>query len=151
MINNHIAADFVVRDEIGRPILAGARSLGENTINVAECVSLRDALWMTRSWGFRKIQIEGESKLMIDSIFGWCSIPWRLRLIIQDIKILASWFENISWSHIFRETNFLADAIREVGFSYCNLHVWDKSIPSVAHRALLFDCMQTECTRSYFL
>ncbi|CAN6725829.1 unnamed protein product [Malus baccata var. baccata] len=66
VINNHVATGFVVRDENGRPILAGARNLGENSNNVAECVALRDALWMARCRGFKRIQNEGDLKLVID-------------------------------------------------------------------------------------
>lgn len=66
VINSHVAAGFVVRDENGRPILAGARNLGESSNNVAECVALGDALWMARCRGFTRIQIEGDLKLVID-------------------------------------------------------------------------------------
>lgn len=59
-------AGFVVRDENGRPILARARNLGENSNNVAKCVAMGDALWMARCKGFKRIQIEGDLKLVID-------------------------------------------------------------------------------------
>ncbi|KAM1634923.1 hypothetical protein COP2_013221 [Malus domestica] len=57
-------------------------------------------------------------------------------------RTLNSWqaLEDISWSHIFREVNFL-ETITDAGFRFQNLHVWDRSIPSGAYRALLFYCM----------
>lgn len=49
--NHHAAAGLVVRVENDTRILVGARSLGENTVNVAECVGLGDVHWMARSPG----------------------------------------------------------------------------------------------------
>lgn len=38
------AADFVLRYDCGVPVVAGATRLGSTSINVAECLALRDAL-----------------------------------------------------------------------------------------------------------
>ena len=66
--NSAVAARFIIRNEYGEPMVVGARSLGETTINVAECLALRDALWIARSRGFWKILVEGDSKLVIDAV-----------------------------------------------------------------------------------
>ncbi|RXH69097.1 hypothetical protein DVH24_031430 [Malus domestica] len=69
---------FIIRNEDGNPIVVGARCLGEHSISVVETLALRDALWMTRSRGFEKFCVQGDSKLVIDSILGSCKVPWRL-------------------------------------------------------------------------
>lgn len=66
--NNGAAGGFVIRNDCGDPVLAGARNLGEVSINVAECLALRDALWMARCRGLQKIVVEGDSKLIIEAV-----------------------------------------------------------------------------------
>ncbi|KAB2615138.1 hypothetical protein D8674_021726 [Pyrus ussuriensis x Pyrus communis] len=62
------AAGFILRNDRGEPVMAGARSLREVTINVVECIALRDALWMVRSRGLKKIMVDGDSKLVVDAV-----------------------------------------------------------------------------------
>ncbi|XP_070681844.1 uncharacterized protein [Malus domestica] len=91
--NSAAAAGFIIRNEHGEPVIAGARSLGETSINVAECLALRDALWIARSKGFWKVLVEGDSKLVIDAVQGTSGVPWRVTNIFEDIKIIARSFE----------------------------------------------------------
>lgn len=88
-MNSKAAASFIIRNETGDPIVAGARSFGESSICVAECLALRDALWLARS--FKKICMEGDSKLVIDAITRSCIVPWRLMYVIDDIKDIAKY------------------------------------------------------------
>lgn len=108
-------------------MIAGARC--ETTINVAECLALRDALWIARSKGFWKILVKGDSKLVIDAVQGTSSVPWRVMNIIEDIKNIARSLEYISWAHVFREANFVVDAITSrilinfIIILFCHYHV----------------------------
>ncbi|RXI01503.1 hypothetical protein DVH24_014852 [Malus domestica] len=88
------------RDWRGDPIVAGARSLGESSICVAECLPLRDALWLARR-SFKKIYVEGDSKLVIDASTGSCIVSWRLMSDIDDIKDLQNTFEYIFWTRVY--------------------------------------------------
>lgn len=110
MVNSKAAASFIIRNETGDPIVAGARSLGESSICVAECLALRDAFWLARR-SFKKVCVEGDSKLVIDAITGSCIVPWRL---IDDIKDIAKYFEYIFWTRVKR-TEF---------FVRCNYQGW---------------------------
>ncbi|RXI04559.1 hypothetical protein DVH24_038833, partial [Malus domestica] len=78
------------------------------------------------------------SKLVINTVQGLCGVPWRLRPIIEDIRWLTSSFSLVKWTHIFRETNFVADVI----VSDLSLHtmlIWDTCIHDVAYSAFIFD------------
>lgn len=57
----------------------------------------------------------------------------------------------ICWNHVYREANFLANAITRVGFSVSNFHMWDKTLPVEARQAFLFDCTQTGCSKGFSL
>lgn len=59
---------LIIRNENGKPILAGARRIGHNTKSVAGCLALHDGLWMAKIRNFKRINVQGVSKLVIDSI-----------------------------------------------------------------------------------
>ncbi|XP_050130708.1 uncharacterized protein LOC126607231 [Malus sylvestris] len=83
------AAGFMIRNEKGEPIIVGARFIGQNTISIAECLALRDSLWMARSKGLSRIVVDGDLKLVIEAIHGAYNPPWRLKSILEEIRWLA--------------------------------------------------------------
>lgn len=108
--DNMTATSFVIWDWNGNVRLAGAKNLGHVSINVAECLALRDGLAHAINNGWRKVLIEGDSKFVIDCINNKVSVPWSIRLLVQDIRLLSSYCEEISFHHVFREANFTADS-----------------------------------------
>nr|XP_028952153.1 uncharacterized protein LOC103439107 [Malus domestica] len=86
-VSNSLAAGgFIIRNWSGKPILAGAMSLGSSTINVAEAMALCEALIWARRRNLTHVCAEGDSKLIIDVVRGACETPWNLRSIIEDIR-----------------------------------------------------------------
>ncbi|KAL6135940.1 hypothetical protein ACLB2K_068165 [Fragaria x ananassa] len=69
--NKNAAAGFVVRDHEGNPILAGSRCVGNSIVPIAECSALRDGLFHALCNDIRRVQVEGDSKLIIDLINNW--------------------------------------------------------------------------------
>ncbi|KAL6293667.1 hypothetical protein ACE6H2_001809 [Prunus campanulata] len=63
---NLAATGFVIRDWNGNVRLAGAKNSGQVSITVAECLALRDGLAHAIHNGWRKVLVEGDSKLIID-------------------------------------------------------------------------------------
>lgn len=146
MVGSSAAAGFVIRNHRGQPCLAGSRNLGHNTITVAEALAARDAFSVARSQGLKKVKIEGDSKIVIEAITGKCSIPWRIRAIVEAIKWLTSSFGSITWKHILRETNFVVDVITSCGYGLDNFHVWIGYSPPPTTSALLFDYRALRCS-----
>lgn len=105
---------------------------------VAEALALRETLSQALDGGFDHILVEGDSKILIDSLQGRCSIPWRILFVIEDIRWLASRFAHISFKHVLREANFVADAVAATGHS-CGFSMWTNSLPLSAANALGFD------------
>ncbi|XP_050156329.1 uncharacterized protein LOC126630282 [Malus sylvestris] len=85
VVNQGATVGFVIRNEKGEPIVAGARFIGQNTISTTECLALRDGLWMAKAKGLAHIMVEGDSKLVIESICRAYCPPWRLKVILEDI------------------------------------------------------------------
>ncbi|RXH87691.1 hypothetical protein DVH24_034591 [Malus domestica] len=97
---------------------------------------IRDALWI-RSRGFKKICVEGVSKLVIDSILGSC-----------NIKGLAASFDSVFWAQVYKEAHFVANAITSTGLQFNNLHVSDRTLPNVIYKAYFFDWIRNDCDRA---
>ena len=148
--NCSAACGFVIRDGDGRPIVAEASNAGKTTVPVAEATALRNGLVAAKQKGLRRLQVEGDSKLVIDAVNGVSAPPWRLKKIIEDIRMLAQDLEAIHFKHIFREANFVADAIADLGHN-CSAVTWHDGVPKEASRALLFDIVNTGCPRGFSL
>ncbi|KAL6128126.1 hypothetical protein ACLB2K_071482 [Fragaria x ananassa] len=78
-----VAGGFVFQDSEGKVLLATAKSFGNATIPTVEATALRDSLVKAKGQGCSNIQVEGDSKLVIDAINGRISTPWRLLKIIK--------------------------------------------------------------------
>jgi len=85
------------------------------TNNQAEYMGLIAGLRMAAAYGFKEIQIEGDSKLVIEQLFGsWeCKHP-RIKSHYKTAKELLKFFDFVNGRWIPREQNKEADA-------YCNL------------------------------
>ena len=79
------AGGFVIRDEFGRPLAAAARFAGKSSVPTAEARALRDSLKFALEKGYSKIEVEGDSKIVIGAITGSMKIPWRLTSLVKDI------------------------------------------------------------------
>ncbi|KAL6275751.1 hypothetical protein ACE6H2_019352 [Prunus campanulata] len=54
----------------------GAKKVGEVSTTVAEFFALRDGLAYAVFKGWSYIRVEGDSKLVTDSVNSLCSVPW---------------------------------------------------------------------------
>ncbi|KAM1158695.1 hypothetical protein ACFX19_032522 [Malus domestica] len=149
--NNRADAAFVLRNSNSQVIGMGALNLDGATISVAEAMGLREGLQCARHKGFSKVMVEGDSKLIIEVVQGHWGDPWRVSSIINDIPVLAWSFSHIDWKHIFKEANFVTDALAHLGLSLSNPHFWDFCLPDVALPAFNFDCIGNGCTRGFML
>ena len=109
------AAGFVVRNHLGNPVLAMSNNLGSLEILQAEGCALRDGLNSINPILHDSITVEGDSKILIDAINGKFTTPWRIKTIVADIQLLKLKFRNITFRHIWREANFVADKLANLG------------------------------------
>ena len=95
------------------------------------------------------IVVEGDSSLVIGAILGKMRTPWKLLSLISDIRDLASGFESITFKHIYREANFVADDIAKLGHD-CNRSLsWTNRVANESRNALLFDIVCNSCLRGF--
>ena len=92
--------------------------LGLGTNNYAELCALKLLLRLTRKNNLDKIQVFGDSQLVIN----WASGKYRLlntelAMILQDVHCLADSLDYVYFKHIYRERNYKADALAKEGGS----------------------------------
>lgn len=93
---------------------------------VAKALALRDALWIAEESGYKNVYVEGDSKLVMYAIKGSCSILWRLKNIIKDIKWSTTSFDSICWNHVLTEANFWPNVVASIGFCFSNFQIWER-------------------------
>ena len=63
--------------------------IGNSTIIVAECMALRDGILAVKNNGFLNLEIESDSKIVVDSYNRKINIPVSIMLLMEDIWKLA--------------------------------------------------------------
>ncbi|CAL8105812.1 unnamed protein product [Prunus armeniaca] len=149
--NGSAASGFVLCDSDGHVLLAGAKNIGENTISVMECITLRDGLAYVAHRGWRKILAEGDSKLIINCVNKKVVALWSINLLIKDIALLSSFFESCSFNHVFREANFTADAVTSLGHGITPSKLWEAGLPLNCSTPFFFDLLGPACPLGFCL
>lgn len=112
--SNHAAATgFVIRNFHGHPIFASSHNIGYSDVLTFKALALRQGLQQALNQGFLHIQVEGDSKIVIDSILQHIPTPWRIQFLVGDITALPKCCTNIYFSHIHCQANFLVDALAQ--------------------------------------
>ena len=100
--------------------------LGTRTNNFAELCALKLLLTLARRNQLAKIQIFGDSQLVIN----WANGKFRLMnlelsMILHEINRLTYIFQQVDLKHIYRERNTHADVFTKAGASivegYCSI------------------------------
>lgn len=86
VVNNQSASiSFIIRDEEECPVFADTRKVMAYHVPITKAVALQEGLCAAIRQNFLKVQVEGDSKIIIDCVFNKCFVPWQLKLIIKDI------------------------------------------------------------------
>ena len=100
----------VITEANGNLVSSYARGLGNGTNNKAEFCGLYQGLRIARTKGIAKLLVFGDSRLLIQAITNK-KRPSHLQLaqILQRIRLLCKNFQSISFFHILRNLNSMAD------------------------------------------
>lgn len=106
------AAGFVIMDKTEQVLHEGGMYLGVTTNNVAEYQGVRLGLEKALSMGMRTVDFRIDSLLVVNQMNGVYVIKNReLWPIYERIKELISQFDKVSFRHVKREFNQLADGM----------------------------------------
>ncbi|XP_058084048.1 uncharacterized protein LOC131231762 [Magnolia sinica] len=104
----------LARDDNGKFLFAFASGYGWGSNNRVELRAAYDGLLLSLNKGFRQIQLESDSKLVIDLLSGRSSPSWQGRPWVARIKNLMN-RGNLSLSFIHREGNSPANGLAHWG------------------------------------
>jgi ribonuclease HI len=106
------AGGFVILDMQDNSLMESGKYLGITTNNQAEYHSLKGGLEAALAMGVRKVHVHMDSLLVINQMKGIYKVKNRdLWPIHQAIKDLLPSFEQVTFTHVPREFNKLADGM----------------------------------------
>ena len=133
-VQNISALGWVIRDSNGIIKMAACNHIGNSSIIVVECMALRDGMLAAKKKCFLNLDIEGDSKIVIDCYNKNINIPSSILLLMEDIWNLSQGL-NIFVCHVYREANRTADSNRTAdclakkGLSRLDSSVWWSNFP----------------------
>jgi ribonuclease HI len=106
------ASGFVIINEVGEVVTEGGAYLGITTNNVAEYQAVYLGLERAQEMGVRVVDFRMDSLLVANQMNGIYKIKHPdLSIIHHRIKELATKFDKVTFSHVRREYNKLADGV----------------------------------------
>lgn len=97
---------------------ARSYNLGHNSVLIAEVTTLRNGILLAKEKGFHIISIEGDNLTVITILHGHYLCPWKMHMIIDDIRSILQDFTCNSIHHIYREGKQAADYVASMGHGF---------------------------------
>ncbi|CAI0429574.1 unnamed protein product [Linum tenue] len=110
------AAGGVIRDSEGRFLVAYSTNLGGGSITNAELAGIAQGLQLAWERGYRKVAVQTDSSTAISLIHSAETAHPHYTLVAYIRRLMEREWE-VSLSHVFRESNFVADHLASVGHS----------------------------------
>ncbi|RYR72069.1 hypothetical protein Ahy_A02g006258 [Arachis hypogaea] len=140
---SNAACGGVFRDSAGRYLIGFAGNLGNCSIMHAELWAIVHGLTIAITHGYQNLMVESDSVAAINFIKNGSSSGHHCAPLIQDVRVLTERLKKVSWIHVFREANTVADQLAKKGHDLpLGLHIFDSSPPDISY-ALLCDCIGT--------
>ena len=87
--------------------MVACKHAGKASIIVAECMALRNDILAAKNKGYSNIEIEGDSKIVIDCYNKIINIPSSIMLVMEDIWKLFQGLHIYECLHVYKEANCL--------------------------------------------
>lgn len=111
------AAGGVLRDEDGRWLMGFSVKIGIATITQAELEGIREGLLIAVQRQIKALHVESDSMVVVELLKKADTSYHPYATIIEDCRFLISKFDSFRLSHIYREANFVADRLADLGHS----------------------------------
>ena len=107
----------VVRDDQGNWVIGFARRIGPVNSFIAELWSLRDGLFLCVQAQVQALIVEMDAKALVDDFSNQTNSNVIISPLMKDCRQLASQIPQVSFRHVYRETNRCADQLAKLGSS----------------------------------
>lgn len=106
------ATGVILLDMEDNVVKKSSKYLGETTNNQAEYQALQEGLALAQNSGVKELEVYMDSELIVKQINGLYKIKNPdLKLLYDDIKNKSAGFSKITFTHVPRTMNKLADAL----------------------------------------
>ena len=104
---------FTISDEKGKLIYEEGKYIGTETNNIAEYTAVLESFkWISKNIKQPEIKLYADSKLVAEQLSGkWKIKNLGLKPLFYQIKTLEMAFAGVTYSHIPRERNTVADGL----------------------------------------
>ncbi|EOY15823.1 Uncharacterized protein TCM_034780 [Theobroma cacao] len=91
--------------------------IGMEDSNYAEFLAIKEGLsfFFSSPWASSTLHVESDSKNAITWASDHNSVPWRMKLLSNSIEAFKTSFKDLTFTHINREANALADGLAKAG------------------------------------
>ncbi|OVA19136.1 Reverse transcriptase zinc-binding domain [Macleaya cordata] len=132
--DNTIAAGIVIRNSEGSVLACqnfyDGNHMGEDKALEAEARACLKGIELAKYLSSNSIILEGDSLILVNILSDdSATIPWRIRSIISDCKLLSSFFNSFSASYVPRRANCVAHSLAKLAISSKNCNSWMNSSP----------------------
>lgn len=91
------------------------RLIGEVTNNVVEVEALIEGLLLCKDLKIRKLEIEGDSVLIVNALRSGSTQNWRLNNLVSRALEIIKLFKTFTTNHIYGEGNTKANSLANLG------------------------------------
>ena len=84
--------------------MVACRHIGNSSIIVAKCMTLRYGMLTTKRKGFLNLEIEGDSKIEIDCYNKMINIHCSILLLMENIWNLSQGLNSYVYHHVYRQS-----------------------------------------------
>ncbi|MDO4611445.1 MAG: reverse transcriptase-like protein [Candidatus Saccharibacteria bacterium] len=101
---------YCIYDSAGQVIAQGGEFIGFATSRVAEYYAMRKGVELAIEKGLKSVRFVSDSLMVVNQLNGIFSVKNKdIMPIYRDIKELLKNFENVSFTHVQRSSNVVAD------------------------------------------
>ena len=110
-------------------------------------MALRDGVLTIRLNGFFNLEIEGDSKVIINCYKQKRSLPSLIILLTKDIWGLTQDLNILNCCHIYREADRIVDCLAKKGICNTNSVIWWSEFPKDVRNFTFEDYCETSFSR----
>ena len=119
-----------IRDDRGLVMAACTQIIPLPTlVEMVEVLAARTALVLAQDLNLNRVQLEGDSEIIINALSSGGRDSSSFGHILEDIKVLSLAFQSLTFSHTRRIGNKLAHCLARSACNFSPFQVWMEEIP----------------------
>jgi ribonuclease HI len=135
----------LLRDSNGNCLSSFARKIGSCDALHAEMWGMYIGMDLARRQGITHLQVESDSKVLVDMVTGNCNVNGNIPTLIKRIRYLKNMNWHVQFNHTWREGNRSADWLANFSLTLNSLDLHVLGSPPRELQRLMFDDVSGAC------